>query len=127
MAVRIEIIGVGGYVQIEGADMPRPVNHGAKLTVSEKVAEQLIADGVAKKAGGADEPELEPVEFDLATAPDEAVVAWVADPETTIDVVETAVGSDRKLAARALTAEQARGDAARSSLVKKLGAIATAP
>lgn len=127
MGTKIEIIGVGGFIKTEGSDIARPIDHGAKVTVSETVAKQLIADGVAKKAGKADEPEPEPVEFDLATASDEAVAAWAADPKTTIDVVEAAVGSDRKLAGRTLTAEQARGDQARSTLVEKLEAIVTAP
>lgn len=120
MGVKVKIIGVGGFIKTDGSDIPRPVYTDAVISVDEKLAEQLVADKVAVYLDQANEPEP-PAEFDLAAASDEEVSTFIAS--STIDEVLAAVGEDADKAARALTAEEARGDQTRSTLVEKLTAL----
>jgi hypothetical protein len=83
------------------------------------IAEQAQADYQAAIAGLPED-----VRKEVAPASPEPASS---DKEPTIEEILKEVGDDKAKAADALSAEQAKGDDARSTLVKKLEAIANPP
>lgn len=44
------IVGEGAFIAPAGSDVRRPYGHGARVKVANDIAEQLVADGVARVA-----------------------------------------------------------------------------
>lgn len=121
---------------IVGGSHPVSLASGRSVAPNELVSSDNLTLKIDPETGGTDTDERlleEHVLLEVSGRPDtppplasldeHALAQRVAD--STIDALLTEVGDDADLAQRVLDAERSRGDAARSSLVEKLHALAS--
>jgi hypothetical protein len=126
----IKIIGAGAFITPKGEERPRPFERGDLVDVESKVADQLVADGVAADPSAPEvaerEGQVSPLAIETATV--EEVAAHIKARKLVNDDTVALAGNDPELAAKVLEADaQVNGGEARAGVKKVLEPIVSPP